>query len=206
MSNFSSQCKVWRYWKPNSKIPMNKIGLAVGNVEEMVAYYTDSFRALQQLNCLEIAKAYIKFIEPKKQRHHPYSPEEEKTKPPWWPADVIHKEPNHLKRICRVKLLIHILRKSGITAEQLKQAGTETQRQCTPDKAAILDEIYHVREQEERYERDEIDGDALVYVREKTCRGNWPVRVKAHLPTAQLSHGSPIQKSKSQDRRRISPS
>lgn len=63
--------------------------------------------------------------------------------------------------IARVKLLIHIFRNlsksHGITARKLKAAGEEAQKQCRlPEKASILDEIYRVREEEERYERGEI--------------------------------------------------
>ncbi|OAX83616.1 hypothetical protein ACJ72_02016 [Emergomyces africanus] len=166
--------------------PVNKFGLPVGDEEKMMAYYSESFRAFQQINCRQIAKAYIKLIEPRKQAKHPYNggkagpgetKDPEKTKPEWWPADVIHKEPDHLKKIPRIKLLIHIfrnLRKShGITARALKAAGEEAQKQSRPtEKASILDEIYRVREEEERYERGEIDPDTLIYVikREKTNR------------------------------------
>ncbi|KAL2374731.1 hypothetical protein RJZ57_000760 [Blastomyces gilchristii] len=166
--------------------PVNKIGLPIGDEERMMAYYAEAFRAFQQINCRQVAKAYIKLIEPRKQAKHPYNggkaaPGEtrdpEKTKPEWWPADVIHKEPDHLRKIPRVKLLIHIfrnLRKShGITARKLKAAGEEAQKQCRPtEKASVLDEIYRVREEEERYERGEIDADTLIYVvkREKTNR------------------------------------
>ncbi|OJD26429.1 hypothetical protein ACJ73_02191 [Blastomyces percursus] len=166
--------------------PVNKIGLPIGDEEKMMAYYAEAFRAFQQINCRQVAKAYIKLIEPRKQAKHPYNggkaaPGEtrdpEKTKPEWWPADVIHKEPDHLKKIPRMKLLIHIfrnLRKShGITARKLKAAGEEAQKQSMPaEKASVLDEIYRVREEEERYERGELDANALVYVvkREKTNR------------------------------------
>ncbi|EEH10436.1 conserved hypothetical protein [Histoplasma capsulatum G186AR] len=167
--------------------PVNNIGLPIGDEEKMLAYYAEAFRAFQQINCRQVAKAYIKLIEPRKQAKHPYNggkagPGEirdpEKTKPEWWPTDVIHKEPDHLKKIPRVKLLIHIFRNlsksHGITARKLKAAGEEAQKQCRPpEKASILDEIYRVREEEERYERGEIDADTLVYVvkREKMNRG-----------------------------------
>ncbi|KAL2380883.1 hypothetical protein RJZ90_004290 [Blastomyces dermatitidis] len=146
--------------------PVNKIGLPIGDEERMMAYYAEAFRAFQQINCRQVAKAYIKLIEPRKQAKHPYNggkaaPGEtrdpEKTKPEWWPADVIHKEPDHLRKIPR----------------KLKAAGEEAQKQCRPtEKASVLDEIYRVREEEERYERGEIDADTLIYVvkREKTNR------------------------------------
>ncbi|PGG96162.1 hypothetical protein AJ79_09693 [Helicocarpus griseus UAMH5409] len=161
----------------DTNIHGNIHGIRIGDTEKMLAYYDEAFRAFHQINCRQIAKAYIKFIEPGKQAKHPYNgrravPGEtndpEKTKPDWWPADVIHREPDHLKRIPRVQLLIHIFRKlshMGVTARKLKQAGEEAQRQCRPsEKADILDEIYRVREEEERFERGEIDAGTIIYV------------------------------------------
>ena len=62
---------------------------------------------MQQVNCKSIAKVWIKMIEEKKQIHHPYNGGGEKSKwggdsakskPRWWPEDVQHKEPDHLKK------------------------------------------------------------------------------------------------------------
>ncbi|KGQ00950.1 hypothetical protein PAAG_12377 [Paracoccidioides lutzii Pb01] len=84
------------------------IWMSVGNEKEMLAFYSEFFKAFQQINCRQIAKAYIKFIEPRKQAKHPYNGgragpgdtrDPEKTKPDWWPPGVIHKEPDHLKKI-----------------------------------------------------------------------------------------------------------
>lgn len=84
-----------------------KVPLEIGDTEKVLAYYESAFRAFQQINCRQIAKAYIKIIEPRKQVKFPYNggkggPGEkgdpEKTKPEWWPAGVIHREPDHLKK------------------------------------------------------------------------------------------------------------
>lgn len=72
-------------------------------------YYERVFHNFQQTNCRVIAKVYIRLVEPRKQILYPYngrknvegriqqfSPEE--TKPPWWPAGVTHREPDHLPK------------------------------------------------------------------------------------------------------------
>jgi hypothetical protein len=61
----------------------------------------------------------------------------------------------------RIRLLIHILRElgesHGITAEKLREAGQDVRRQITPvERLKVLDEIYTVRQAEERYLRGEI--------------------------------------------------
>lgn len=82
--------------------PMDKITLPIGDEQKVLAYYVEAFKAFQQINCREIAKACIKVIEPHKQTKHPYNGgntrDPESTKPCWWPTDVIHKEPDHLKK------------------------------------------------------------------------------------------------------------
>lgn len=70
-------------------------------------WFGDAFRAVQQLSCRAIAKEWIKAIHPKKQSSHPYNGQNpisgqwegpEATKPPYWPMDVIHKEPDHMHK------------------------------------------------------------------------------------------------------------
>ncbi|KAJ5743348.1 hypothetical protein N7533_010450 [Penicillium manginii] len=133
-------------------------------------YYKRAFEDFQQLNCRSIAKSYIKLIEPRKQIHFPYNgrrvisgvsqkTDPELTKPGWWPEGVKHKEPDHLLKRDRLELLVHILcdlkECHGITAEKLCEAGQDVRHQITPpNKLDILDEIYFVRQMEERF----IDG------------------------------------------------
>jgi hypothetical protein len=69
-----------------------------------------------------VAKAFIKFIEPRKQVRHPYNGgkppagsapgttgDPEKTKPEWWPPGVMHKEPDHLRKECMLRIFRCIL-------------------------------------------------------------------------------------------------
>ncbi|KAF3482510.1 uncharacterized protein GIQ15_05269 [Arthroderma uncinatum] len=162
----------------NDMDAVEMVPLEIGNEEKVEAYYESAFRAFQQINCRQVAKAYIKIIEPRKQVKHPYNggrgaPGEkgdpEKTKPDWWPTGVIHREPDHLKKPERIRLLVHIFRKlgktHGITADKLEEAGRDAQRQIKPrERLDILDEIYKVRRAEECYERGEADANAVVYV------------------------------------------
>ncbi|KAL4784624.1 hypothetical protein BJX76DRAFT_356857 [Aspergillus varians] len=166
----------------------NMVALAIGNTEKVLEYYETALKHFQQINCRLIAKAFIKFIEPRKQVKHPYNggrpragapPGEkgdpEKTKPEWWPAGVQHKEPDHLKKEQRLRLLIHILRKLGrfsITSEKLQEVAQDSKRQLRPEesmeeKMEILNEIFKVRRLEERFERREVDADTMVYIRNR---------------------------------------
>ena len=74
---------------------------------EWEKWFTDAFRAVQQVSCRVIAKEWIKTIHPKKQSTHPYNGKNPRTgergdssstKPPYWPKDVIHKEPDHINK------------------------------------------------------------------------------------------------------------
>jgi len=81
--------------------------LSLKDAKSLRQYYEKVFDNLQQVNCRILAKAYVKFVEPQKQVKYPYngrkavagviqqlSPEE--SKPPWWPSQVRHREPDHL--------------------------------------------------------------------------------------------------------------
>ncbi|KAG2416140.1 hypothetical protein HFD88_007332 [Aspergillus terreus] len=159
----------------------NMVGLEIGDTEKVLEYYENALKHFQQLNCRQIAKAFIKFIEPRKQVKHPYNGgkpragaasgekgDPEKTKPEWWPAGVVHKEPDHLRKEQRIRLLIHIVRKLGkfgITPDKLQEVAYDSKRQLRPTtKIEVLDEIFKVRRMEERYERGEIDATTMVYV------------------------------------------
>ncbi|EED12276.1 hypothetical protein TSTA_003350 [Talaromyces stipitatus ATCC 10500] len=161
-------------------LPSSAYVIRVDDEARLKRYYEKAFDAFQQLNCRVIAKAFIKLVEPRKQVNYPYngrrassSPGGERranpelTKPPWWPAGVTHKEPDHLLKPERIQLLIHILRElggsHGITAEKLREAGQDVRRSISPpERLQILDEVYNVRHMEERYIRGEISGDVLI--------------------------------------------
>lgn len=157
------------------------VKLTIGDTQKVAEYYENAFRRLQQLNCRLLAKNFIKLIEPRKQVKHPYnggkppagSPpgtkgDPEKTKPDWWPRDVVHREPDHIKKEFRLKLLVHIVQRLlpyGITADKLEETANDNRRHINPPhKASILDELFRVRRLEERYERNEVDATARIYV------------------------------------------
>ncbi|KAJ6157450.1 hypothetical protein N7470_005042 [Penicillium chermesinum] len=180
--------------KSSSPPPTPAIGhtvLRVDNRELLRRFYAKAFEEFQQLNCRSIAKSYIKLVEPRKQVHFPYNgrttiagvPQRvnpEMTKPGWWPAGVVHKEPDHLLKNDRVRLLVHILcelRDShGITVEKLREASQEARRHINPpNRLEVLDEIYFVRRMEEKYLDGKIDGSKMIQV------------TKTHLPDAVFS-------------------
>ncbi|KAJ5754675.1 hypothetical protein N7533_004218 [Penicillium manginii] len=155
--------------------------IRVGDATKLMNYYEGALKHFQQLNCRMVAKAFIKFIEPRKQVRHPYnggkppagSPpgttgDPEKTKPEWWPPGVMHKEPDHLRKEYRIELLLHIIRKLGgfgITSDKLKEVASDTKRSLKhPSHVDIILEVLRVRKMEERWERGEVDGNTLVYV------------------------------------------
>ncbi|KAL5332715.1 hypothetical protein BJX70DRAFT_105153 [Aspergillus crustosus] len=143
-------------------------------------YYEQAFDNLQQTNCRILAKAYIRHVEPRKQVNFPYNgrkiiagtPKQydpENTKPAWWPAGVVHREPDHLRKPERIRLLVHILcglREShSMCVEKLREADQAIRRQLSPAKRLqVLDEIYRVRREEERYLDGDIDALAVVSV------------------------------------------
>ncbi|EHA18351.1 hypothetical protein ASPNIDRAFT_133512, partial [Aspergillus niger ATCC 1015] len=173
--------------------------LPVRNTGLLRRYYEKAFDSLQQINCRILAKAYIKLVEPRKQVNYPYNGRKiisgssqqfdpELTKPAWWPAGVTHREPDHLLKAERIRLLVHILcelREShAICVEKLKEADQSVRRQIAPvERIPVLDEIYHVREEEERYLDGRTDGSAVICVS------------RVHLPelTDSQALGSPTQ-------------
>ena len=98
-------------YSPNGSTEM--VPLRIGDTQKVMGYYEGALKHFQQLNCRMVAKAFIKFIEPRKQVRHPYNGgkpppgsapgttgDPEKTKPEWWPPGVMHKEPDHLRKEC----------------------------------------------------------------------------------------------------------
>lgn len=86
------------------------IMVSLGNASLLRRYYEKVFDNLQQTNCRILAKVYVRLVEPRKQVKYPYngrktvsgitqqwSPDE--TKPPWWPFEVRHREPDHLHKV-----------------------------------------------------------------------------------------------------------
>ncbi|KAF7590184.1 hypothetical protein BBP40_003157, partial [Aspergillus hancockii] len=157
-----------------------KTMLPIRNHSLLRKYYEKAFESLQQINCRILAKAYIKLVEPRKQVNYPYNGRKiisgssqqfdpELTKPGWWPSGVTHREPDHLLKAERIRLLVHILcelRSShAINVDKLKEADQSIRRQILPsERLHVLDEIYSVREEEEAYLDGRTDGQAVVCV------------------------------------------
>ncbi|KAL2854875.1 hypothetical protein BJY01DRAFT_25947 [Aspergillus pseudoustus] len=168
-------------WEPPSPSPsLKRSTVRVGQTKLLRKYYEMAFENFQQVNCKVVAKAWIKLVEPRKQVNHPYNgrinvsgstevKNPEATKPKWWPSGVTHKEPDHLGKPERVRLLVHILCElrdtHGITAQKLKEAGQDVSRQVSPEiRLQVLDEIYYVRGMEELYLDGKISSDASINV------------------------------------------
>ncbi|GMF07231.1 unnamed protein product [Ambrosiozyma monospora] len=99
-------------FKPESETILHdyKVKTLDLTVEQDVSNYLYScFEEFQQTACKDVAKRWISTCEPNKQSLHPYK-NGERSKPSWWPRNVRHKEPDHLKKEERVPLLIAIMR------------------------------------------------------------------------------------------------
>ncbi|KAL5339236.1 hypothetical protein BJX70DRAFT_388119 [Aspergillus crustosus] len=168
-------------WEPPSPSPsLKRSTLRVGQTSFLRMYYDKAFLCFQQLNCRVLAKAFVKRVEPRKQVNHPYNGRKtiagetlefdpEKTKPKWWPTGVTHREPDHLCKAERIRLLVHILcelrNSHGMAAEKLREAGQDVRRQITPAmRLHIMDEIFYVRGMEELYLDGKISADTPVHV------------------------------------------
>ncbi|KAF3009283.1 hypothetical protein E8E15_001438 [Penicillium rubens] len=143
-------------------------------------------RRLQQTNCRALAKAYVKLVEPRKQVYFPYNGrivvagvtqqlDPEAAKPPWWPAGVRHREPDHLLKEERIRLLIHILcelrTSHRITTKKLQEADQPIRRYIVPpERVCILDKIYRVRQEEVELVEGKSDGQRQAWI----CRMNLP--------------------------------
>lgn len=161
--------KDFRGLNPNLALPQ-RASISVKERGHLRLYYEKIFQNLQQTNCRIIAKAYIKLVEPRKQVNYPYNGRKivegrtqqldpEATKPPWWPRGVSHREPDHLPKVERIRLLVYMLcemrETHGITVARLRKCDQPIRRQILPvERLQILDEAYRVREEEENF----IDG------------------------------------------------
>ncbi|KAJ6088058.1 hypothetical protein N7499_004240, partial [Penicillium canescens] len=154
--------------------------ISLSDTHFLRCYYTKVFENLQQTNCRLIAKAYVKLVEPRKQVFYPYNGRKtvagktheltpDETKPPWWPSGVRHREPDHLPKAERIRLLVHILcelyTSHGVTAQKLKAAEQPVRRQIFPTgRVHLLDELYYVREMEENFLAARNEGEPRVCI------------------------------------------
>ncbi|KAG0652329.1 Uncharacterized protein D0Z07_1411 [Hyphodiscus hymeniophilus] len=172
-------------------VPVVKVHqITIGNEAEVEEFYVTRFKEMQQSSCKVMGKVFVKLVEPKKQTHHPYTKGNDKA-PPWWPKTtgenhVRHREPDHLLRPERIRLLVHILRmiiepfnsqceavrKSGLNVQKLEDVTMEAMSAWFNDsdhpgnlaKKPFLKEIFKVAKAEERYRNGEIDKDTRISV------------------------------------------
>ncbi|OAV95696.1 hypothetical protein PTTG_26558 [Puccinia triticina 1-1 BBBD Race 1] len=115
----------------------------------IASFLENKFRQLQQSTCKLVCKAWIKVVEPKKQRKFPYR-SGETSKPEWWPRGVVHREPDHLLKPDRIKLMLAVLGAGKVPVGRLELASAEMAAFIPPDKMDILRDIYTVAKEEER--------------------------------------------------------
>jgi len=164
--------------------------LEIGDDVEVEKFYNVRFKDMQQSSCKIMGKAFVKLIEPKKQTHHPYTKGAAKA-PPWWPETtgenhVRHREPDHLLKPERIRLLVHILKMvieprhkqqpavqklelnvrklEEVTMEAMSNWFNDKEHPENGDKKRYLKEIFKVAKQQERYKDDQIDGTTRIPV------------------------------------------
>jgi hypothetical protein len=112
--------------KEEQTIPSKKtLTFRIGDESQLDGFYCKTFLLLQQATMKLILKAWIKFIEPEKQKKWPYCLSSErrpkdsvkprktpdgKLQPPWWPEGVKHIEPDHLGKEGCHKLALVIIK------------------------------------------------------------------------------------------------
>ncbi|KAJ5355986.1 hypothetical protein N7517_010595 [Penicillium concentricum] len=173
-------------WSNDNRMWRPEVAISVIDRNFLRKYYAKAFENLQQTNCRALAKAYVKLVEPRKQVFFPYNGravvagvirqlDPEATKPPWWPPGVRHREPDHLLKHERIRLLVHILcelhTSHGITTKKLREADQPIRRYIVPaERVCIFDEVYRVRQEEVELLEGKSDGLRQVWI----CRMNLP--------------------------------
>jgi hypothetical protein len=105
-----------------SKHGLKSRNIQVTDEDEVKQFYEDIMEEILHYPIKAFLKSWIKVIEPNKQRRWPYvnSDPQKRPKsvkptpdgnmePPWWPENVMHKEPDHLNKLgCRA-LVVHLI-------------------------------------------------------------------------------------------------
>lgn len=153
-------------------------------------FYQLRFSQLQQVMCKMVAKAWIKVIEPKKQTRCPYNKGED-GRPAWWPAEVRHKEPDHLMKPERHALLLSLLRCGVVRIARLQLATAEVVALIKAGKVSLLMDVYRLAREEERLRDEGTDSNTPVTISVSTTKG-WDVANSCLLASSDPEvHGSP---------------
>ncbi|KAI9677506.1 MAG: hypothetical protein M1817_006460 [Caeruleum heppii] len=173
--------------------PPVKHAVKLSDADRLDEFYLARLGQMQQINCKLVAKQWIKTIEPKKQSQHPYKLEDA-ARPAWWPKNLQHKEPDHIKKETRMQLMLAIIRlaKDGRTSiAELEASTAEIRNKFRPEsKYTVLGDIYRVAKLEERYLHDELDGKTVVWVADEEPGvepGNGPGSGESDSSTDRLS-------------------
>ncbi|QSZ30544.1 hypothetical protein DSL72_000098 [Monilinia vaccinii-corymbosi] len=175
---------------PSPVFERKTMRLRIGDEEEVTKFYSCRFKDMQQTACKVMGKAFVKLVEPRKQTHYPYTKGAEKA-PPWWPETsgellVRHREPDHLLKPERIRLLVHMLKMivepyhkqcqavqklnlnvkklEEVTMEAMSNWFNEKDRPQNSAKKPFLREIFKVARREEQYKNGEITGDTYIQV------------------------------------------
>ncbi|GAV53785.1 hypothetical protein ZYGR_0AK02870 [Zygosaccharomyces rouxii] len=126
------------------------IALPLKNLMVVEKYIHGALKLLRQVPCKAIAKAWIKAIEPRKKTKYPYI-RGDIAKPSWWPHDVEHREPDHLQKADRLKLmcriLISVLPEIGcleVVEELLRSTFALSLFKKDPDKDNLISSIFEI--------------------------------------------------------------
>ncbi|KAK6897201.1 hypothetical protein K6H09_000621 [Candida tropicalis] len=109
------------------------------NNDEVACQLRDLFNSLNQNVCKDIAKSWIKILQPDKQKYFPYTRKD--IKPEWWPPNVVHTEPDHLKKDERIQVLINVVRDPKF---QLENVNVNSIRHKIQHTEAIIHEILYI--------------------------------------------------------------
>lgn len=135
-------------------------GIHISNNQETVDQLSDCFKELRQQACKSIAKAWVKAVEPKKQTAYPYR-NGDRSKPPWWPKGVRHKEPDHLKKSERISLMLSIVFSQKCNVSLLQDSLERAELVIGKGRECVLSELFHILEAIKRY-RDGYDDAVIV--------------------------------------------
>ncbi|KAK5052136.1 hypothetical protein LTR84_002940 [Exophiala bonariae] len=166
--------------------------IQVDDQARLEQWFTDAFVDIQQVVCRLIAKVWIKKIHPKKQSTHPYNgqmPRDQiadpnRTRPPYWPKNVKHKEPDHIAKDERVKLLVHLVMHTPqaiilnpIDPDNQDEVRAQGLIDCLEEKRGeiiagpkgeacwtTVQQVIETRKMVEQFEAGEIDGDTLLFL------------------------------------------
>lgn len=138
---------------------------------ELEQWYSSRFDQLEYKVEKLVCRVWIKAIAPGKHKKFPYQ-DGDASKPEWWPADLRHKEPDHItkpgtKRCLlllqpnlsdahspfateRLHLLVHLIRRGPGTILALEAATAANSALIPSEKSAILSSIYNVARQERK--------------------------------------------------------